>query len=273
MRRLIITLYPFIKLLRRHQKVSVIRRGSVFITLVKLAFFKRLNKSSRKVNVRMGKFLLTSPNYETLSFLIKEKFVDEQYYFKETNINPIIFDCGSSIGVSVLYFKCLYPGSEIYCFEPNPAAFDFLKMNVINNNLTNIHCYNLALSFKEASVDLFIPKCNAFINSKTTRNDIIAYNQISVSAKPLSDFLLPFKEVHLVKIDVEGSELDIMEDLKKEVLKRKIVKKFIVEYHASIHPEKAILNNFLTTFTNEGYLYKFTEGHNNKMEGDKLIVA
>jgi FkbM family methyltransferase len=128
--------------------------------------------------------------------------------------------------------------------SPNPAAFDFLKMNVINNNLTNIHCYNLALSFKEASIDLFIPKQNSFINSKTTKNDKIAYNQISVSAKPLSEFLLPFEEVHLVKIDVEGSELDIMEDLKKEVLKRKIVKKFIIEYHASIHPEKATLNNF-----------------------------
>jgi hypothetical protein len=61
MRMLIITLNPFIKLLRRHQKESVIRRGSVFITLVKLAFFKRLNKSSGNVNVRMGKFLLISP--------------------------------------------------------------------------------------------------------------------------------------------------------------------------------------------------------------------
>jgi hypothetical protein len=64
-----------------------------------------------------------------------------------------------------------------------------------------------------------------------------------------------------------------MEDLKKEVLKRKIVKKFIIEYHASIHPEKATLNNFLTTFTSHGYLYKFIDGHNNKMEGDKLILA
>lgn len=273
MRRLIITLYPFIKLLKKPRKKSVIRRGSVFITLVKLAFFKRLNKSAKKVNVRMGKLLLTSPDFETLSFLIKEKFVDDQYYFEEKNAHPIIFDCGSSIGVSVVYFKCLYPESEIYCFEPNPAAFDFLEMNIMNNNLTNIHCYNLALSSKEDSIDLSIPKQNSFINSKTTKNDITTFNKISVSAKSLSEFLLPLKKVHLVKIDVEGAELDIIKDLKKEVLKRKIVKKFIIEYHTSIHPEKATLNNFLTTFTNEGYLYEFIDGHNNKMEGDKLIVA
>ncbi len=273
MKKLLITLYPFIKLFKNHQKENVITRGSVFITLVKLAFLKRLNKSTGKVNVRIGRFLLTSPDYETLSFLIKEKFVDEQYYFKETNLKPVIFDCGSSIGISVLYFKCLYQGSEIYSFEPNPAAFGFLKMNVINNNLTNIHCYNLALSFEEDTIDLFIPKQNSFINSKATKIDVAKYDQISVSAKSLSEFLLPLQEVHLVKIDVEGSELDIIEDLKKEVLKRRIVKKFIIEYHVSIHPDKATLNNFLTTFTNHGYLYKFIDEYKNEVKGDKLILA
>jgi len=273
MKKIRIILGPFIKILQNHPKQISIKRNSILITLVQLALLKRFDQSTKKVNVRIGKFRLTSPDYATLSFLIKEKFVDEQYYFKETNLKPVIFDCGSSIGISVLYFKSLYPNSVIYSFEPNPTAFDFLKANVNNNNLTDIHCYNLALSSEKESIELFIPEKNSFINAKTLKNDSNQSNKVTVAAKPLSLFLLHFAEVDLVKIDVEGSELDIIEDLKQEVLKRKIVKKFIIEYHASIYPEKATFDYFLTNFANNGYLYKFITVNGNEPDADKLIVA
>ncbi len=109
MKKLLIILNPFIQLFKKSQKQKVIKRASVFIALAKLALFKRLHKSKKDVTVRIGKYIIASSDYDTLSFLLKEKFVDEQYYFKETNISPVIFDCGSSIGISVLYFKCLYP--------------------------------------------------------------------------------------------------------------------------------------------------------------------
>lgn len=272
MKKIRIILAPFIRILKNHSRQTVIKKSAVLITLIQLALLKRLFKSTKKVNISIGQFSLTSPDYATLSFLIKEKFVDEQYYFEELDEKPIIFDCGSSIGISVLYFKCMCPQAAVYAFEPNPAAFEFLKTNVKNNNLTNINCYNLALSATESDIDFFIPKENSFINAKTIKNHPDECETINVAARPLSAFLLPFAAVHLVKIDVEGSELAIMEDLKKEVLKRKIVKKYIIEYHTSIHPDLATLDNFLADFTNNGYLHKFINAERAETEVDKLIA-
>jgi FkbM family methyltransferase len=273
MKDLLIILYPFIKLVKHDLKQKTIKKLSIFLALIKLALLKRSNKQSREVRVRMGPYTITSPDYATLSFLIKEKFVDEQYYFEQPHTRPVIFDCGSSIGISVLYFKSLYPSSEIYSFEPHPVAFNFLKSNVCNNNLTGVHCYNIALSGGEHSIDFFIPKQNSFINSKAYKDELLEYQTIKVPAKPLSEFLMQFEKVDLVKIDVEGSELDIFADLQKEVLKRKIVRKFIIEYHSQIHPAKPTLENFLTIFKVNGYEYKILNSDKNDDQADKLICV
>lgn len=273
MKKLLIILHPFLKLVKGKVRQQILKRSNILITLIKIAFLKRLSKSKKKVSVKTGAFTLSSPDYNTLGFLLKEKFADEQYYFKETCDEPVIFDCGASIGISVLYFKCLYPDCEIYAFEPNPVAFDFLQENVNKNKLKNVHCYNLALSDKNGLIDFFIPQKNSLINAKTSQNDADQQERIRVQTKPLSDFLLTFTAVHLVKIDVEGSELEIMHDLNKEVLARKIVKRFIIEYHCSIHPDKKTIQNFLAYFTNNGYLYKVVAANKDASESDKLIVA
>lgn len=273
LKKLHIISQPFIHLIKKSLKEKVVKKRDVFIALAQLALLKRFRQRAPEVKIRLHPFCILSPDYETLSFLIKEKFVFEQYHFEETAESPVIFDCGSSIGISVLYFKSLCPNSEIYSFEPYPAAFDFLQKNISLNNLHNVHCYNLALSFENDEIDFFIPEENSFINAKTSKNNTIGYTHLQVPAKPLSQFLLLFPVVHLVKIDVEGSELEILQDLKKEVLKRNIVKKFIIEYHCSIHSKEQTLNDFLSVFEDNGYKCKFIKERNNEIKSDKLIMA
>jgi FkbM family methyltransferase len=43
---------------------------------------------------------------------------------------PVIIDCGGNIGLSVLYFKYLFPNSVITVFEPSPPVFEILKENI-----------------------------------------------------------------------------------------------------------------------------------------------
>src|SRR5688572_3562695 len=40
----------------------------------------------------------------------KELFEDEIYRFTAAHSSPLIIDCGANIGLSILYFKQLYPG-------------------------------------------------------------------------------------------------------------------------------------------------------------------
>ena len=58
----------------------------------------------------------------------KQAVIDQGCYrFVTTKEAPVILDCGANIGLSVIYFKQLYPNSKITAFEPDPDVFKVLK--------------------------------------------------------------------------------------------------------------------------------------------------
>jgi FkbM family methyltransferase len=61
-------------------------------------------------------------------------------------------DCGANIGLATLFFKRLYPESEIHAFEPDPETFKMLRRNVEQNSLSYVYLYNVALSDQQGAV-------------------------------------------------------------------------------------------------------------------------
>ncbi len=59
-----------------------------------------------------------------------ELFNEEIYKFRSQKANPYIIDCGSNMGMSIIYFKSLFPDSRIVGFEADPYVFSFLKKNI-----------------------------------------------------------------------------------------------------------------------------------------------
>src|SRR5688572_17057445 len=47
---------------------------------------------------------------------VDEIFVEEVYKFKAESDHPVILDCGANIGLSLVYFKKLYPNAHIIAF-------------------------------------------------------------------------------------------------------------------------------------------------------------
>ena len=97
--------------------------------------FKTLTKKNEDVEVKLGEVIINAPDYHIISILLKEKFIDEEYLIELGSSRPIIIDCGANIGVSLIYFKYLYPHSEVHCFEPYTFAFEYLQKNVAENKL------------------------------------------------------------------------------------------------------------------------------------------
>jgi hypothetical protein len=56
-------------------------------------------------------------------YLFEEIFAKASYLFHSDTDRPLIFDCGSNIGMSVLFFKKLYPAARITAFEPDPRTY------------------------------------------------------------------------------------------------------------------------------------------------------
>src|SRR5690242_10249467 len=57
---------------------------------------------------------------EWMRYLYREVFAEREYWFATDSPRPVILDCGSNIGMAILFFKSLYPEAEIFAFEPAP---------------------------------------------------------------------------------------------------------------------------------------------------------
>ena len=53
-----------------------------------------------------------------LRYLFGEIFLQLSYACSFSTASPVIFDCGSNIGISVLFFKRIAPGARVVAFEP-----------------------------------------------------------------------------------------------------------------------------------------------------------
>ena len=166
-------------------------------------------------------------SYSQVINLFEEIFIHEVYKFDSRNSKPCIIDCGSNIGMSILYFKCLYPHSTITAFEPDPNAFRLIQENVKQNKLTNVTVLNFALDYAPGKVILFgNQQPGGLTNSLITSSD--RKIGTTIFAKKLSEFI--DQSIDLLKIDVEGAEGKIIDDL---IFHKKLsaIKKLIIEFH------------------------------------------
>jgi hypothetical protein len=118
MRRAMRRIHSLIEILTKVQRLEIEERlkSKIRETWLKVFFLNRYNSKNKTANI-VG-FDVRFLDYEALSYLYNEIFIDNSYYFAAENETPYIIDCGSNIGMSILYFKTLYPNSRILAFEP-----------------------------------------------------------------------------------------------------------------------------------------------------------
>lgn len=195
-------------------------------------------------------------SYRIFFLLFKEIFYKGEYFFSfNKDKGPVILDCGSNVGISVIFFKWIFPESIIYAFEPNKETFDLLKKNILTNGIRDVFLFNVAVSDKNGVVDFFIDKKeqgSLFMSMNAERG--VLEKTTSVSSISLSSFVEEnsIKSIDLLKMDIEGQEGFVIQDLQGgNVLG--MIDKMVVEYHHN------------TTIVNEaplGEILKIFEGNN-----------
>lgn len=215
---------------------------------------------SKIFNIKSEKFFgykIKAFNYSSIVCLFGDIFFKNEYFFVSNNKKPIIFDCGANIGFATIFFKWLYPESEIYAFEPDKKTFELLKYNIEYNNLKNVHLFNVALSRENGTLDFFIDCNNPGSLIMSTKKERISTNKILVNCISLSSFMTQNKitKIDFVKMDIEGSEKEVVDDLDtNETLL--IIDKLIIEYHHKINTYKSDLGWFLARFEKNNFEYQ-----------------
>ncbi|KAJ3547695.1 hypothetical protein NM208_g1382 [Fusarium decemcellulare] len=170
---------------------------------------------------------------EEARWLYDEIFKERCYDTVRLPEKPLIIDAGANIGLFTLFAKKNYPAAQIMAFEPASENVEIMKQNISLHKLSDVEIYECALGSKNETRNLtFFPNTpsNAtlctdekdqwlkFIADKISPEiaDRMGYGarETPVSVKRLSDFLHDrenLTRVDLLKIDVEGGELDVIE--------------------------------------------------------------
>lgn len=195
---------------------------------------------------KLGNYTIYYHNSEEYHSLKNDVFRENSYEFETDNPTPLIIDAGANIGLSVLYFKKMYPGSKIIAIEPMPQNYELLENNVYENNLMDVITYPLAISHKSGNLTLHTDTENNWHSTASivkgnwtgTQNT----EEVEVKTQPLTYFINEALEnfnaqfIDLLKLDVEGSEQKIIIPAKRLIQEK--VKFINCEFHP--HSEQSL---------------------------------
>jgi FkbM family methyltransferase len=131
--------------------------------------------------------------------------------FKQDNNLPVIFDVGANLGQSAKYYRKLFSGAHIHCFEPIDATFQNLSQNLSKDK--GIQMHHCALGSKSESIDVFF-KANSGENSllPDVNEKYSGESRQTVLVKRLDDVAkeLKINHIDLLKIDTEGFDFEVL---------------------------------------------------------------
>ena len=157
----------------------------------------------------------------------------------------IFIDIGSCIGLFIDEIFKKYDNteiSEIHCFEPHKANFNFLTKKYKDNKKIIIN--NFAISNKKGEFKFYMKNYNSKFDFAGNAGSSLKKNKSNIDKKNfeivkvirISDYINEnnLNKIDLMKIDAEGSEYDIIFDIYESSLLDKIYKIYFEDHSRKI---------------------------------------
>lgn len=196
-------------------------------------------------------------DYNDFTTLFEEIFTHCDYLFETDSHKPVILDCGSNIGLSVIFFKLLYPEASVTAFEAHGPTYLLLKRNMEENKIEGVTIINRALHSKKGRKIWFYSSGEkpgalgmTVVAEKPghDKKDAVITDVLSAYIKTKIDF---------IKMDIEGAEMEVLPEIFSKDRAR-FLNKMIVEYHHHVSPSQDKLGSILSMFEKKGFGYFIT---------------
>lgn len=227
-----------------YQKYSSLIPYSEYLELKK-------NIPSKKESLIFDKKIKMTDSFWYLHSL-NELFIEQVYQFKSDKKNPYIIDCGSNIGLSILYFKKLFPEARVIGFEPDNDICAIAKSNLSQFAINDVDLQQKAVWINNEP--LIFAKLGSLSGHFVDKE---SENTIKIETVRLKDYLQ--EPVDFLKIDIEGPEFDIIKDCKDDL---KNVENIFVEYH-SFAENPQMIGELLTYLKEAGFKLYIKEAWEN----------
>lgn len=171
-----------------------------------------------------------------------EIFMREIYKFRCSTDDPIILDCGANVGLSVVYFKSIFPTSKITAIEADPKIFDVLSKN----------CEHLDIKLLQRAISHNNEPIRFYCEGTDGGRAEVAFGDnrepVIVDSITLDDLIT--RPVDFLKIDIKGAETAAL----IACTKLNIVNQMFIEYHSFVDREQS-LSDILDKLRKDGFRY------------------
>jgi FkbM family methyltransferase len=151
---------------------------------------------------------------------------------------PLIVDCGSNIGLSLLYFSLQYPHARIIGVEPD--AGNFAKSVALTRQHPSVQVINAGIASAEGFASLVnTGKGNDAFRTEVSQAGGVRLVSLDGILRQQEDAIVPF----LIKIDIEGFEQNLFEKNVGWIDRFPVL---VTELHDWLFPGQGKSRNFLT---------------------------
>ena len=184
-----------------------------------MILFYKLRKKKSKLNyVIINGHNMVLDNLDSLQLLVNGIYEPMETELIKTIIqkDDIVLDVGAHIGYYTLLMSDLVGiNGKVFAFEPESSNFDLLQKNLDINLCNNVVIENKAVSNHSGKSYLYLSKDNSGmhrLNQSKYCKEFIETDVITLDSYFFANPLI--SKIRFVKIDVEGSEFDVLIGMK-----------------------------------------------------------
>ena len=177
-----------------------------------------------RLNLRTGKDLFDG----TRETLVQEALT--------SHLGPgmVLYDVGANIGLfTMIGARCVGKLGKVFAFEPDPELCQRLKDNVLRNGFSNVEIVQAAVCSTTGSIDFVRANIEDSPDLGLGRigAPLPGQSAIRVRSVALDDFAQEVALPDVVKCDVEGAELAVLEGARSLLNRQKPI--LVCETHAT----------------------------------------
>jgi FkbM family methyltransferase len=130
------------------------------------------------------------------------------------NEGDVMIDVGANIGsLAIVAARCVGASGRVVAFEPTPRVADLLRRSAALNDLT------ARLQVEQCAAGEVDGEATFSISASTTHNSLFLEEgeRILIAVRSIDSLIPPGGKVDLIKIDAEGSELQVWRGMQRVI--------------------------------------------------------